>query len=415
MTGATEGGKWEDISINDCLRNNLWRKLHEVLVETEVRIGYNLAASYHYEEVVFPEFGKGKTRWPGVSLFNVRPTWTAITGYGPFSISTLAVEDATVNNPGSQPIVLADASIFENPLDIQMRNGDTGNTYLPLALSGYPKRVGNNWEIPIDVKRSAFDPLAPVDLQHRKHLILDVDPPAAGSVPAAATVHPVYPGTNQVIPQAKPARVLGNGKTRYTFYIYALVHPAFRFETVNLERGEFYKLYPEIEFKALSETSVQAEVIWTKGGTSKTINVTLLPAFTEDGVFHIVFENKVILDPMEMWVTMKCDDQYTPESLKLRYWYKTDPTKLDEKYSRQVPALRTAICHRVAAELPILDCGCRVGAGFIFENQKRYDEISMKGYTGVEVRSSKFSDTFGRLRYEEILASQLFYSQLFMI
>lgn len=415
ITGATEGGDWKDIAINDCLRNNLWRKLHEVTVETELRMGYNLTTSYHYEEVTFPEFGKGMTRWPGVSSFGVRPSWAAIADYGPFSISAVAVSGATVNDADTQPIVLADASIFENPLDVQMRNGNNGNTYTPLALAGYPKRNGANWEIPIDVKRSSFDPVAPVDLQHRKLLILDVDPPAAGTVPAGATVYPVYPGTNQIIPQARPSRVLGNGKVRYTFYIYTLVHPAFRFETINLERGEYYKLYPEIELKALSETSVQAQVVWTKGGTSKVIDVTLLPALSGDGIFHIVFDGEIIVDPLSLWVAMDCDDQYTPESLVLKYWYKTDPKKLDEQYSRQIPALRQAICHRTAAELPVLDCGCRVGVGFIFENQKRFDDIQMKGYPGFEIRSSKFSDTYGRLRYEEILASQFYYSRLAVI
>lgn len=313
----------------------------------------------------------------------------------------------------TQPIVLADSSIFENPADVQMRNGNTGNTYTPLKLAGYPKRVGNNWEIPIDTKLSGFDPGAPVHLQHRKHLILDVDPPV--SPPAGATLHPVYPGTNQIIAQAKSPQVLGNGKTRYTFFIYALVHPAFRFETVDLVKGEFYKLYPEISIKALSENAQQAQIVWVKGGTEKTVDVTLKPVLGQDGVFHVVLDDEVVCDPCSIWADLGCCEQDTPETIKLRFWYKTSPARLDEIYQRQIPAVRQAICHRVAAELPIMDCGCKVTAGFIFENQRRYDRITMKPYQGFEMRSSEFTDLFGRLRYETMLANQQTCQRLVLI
>jgi hypothetical protein len=405
LTGAIEGGAWDALTVNECVRTTLWRKLHEITVDAESVVGFNLSARYHYEEIDFPEFGNGQTHWPGVVSMSVKPVWASIDGYGPFAISAMAQTNVTINDVGNLKVVLADASIFENPADIQIRNGNNNDTYLPLNQSAYPKLTGDNWEIPIDVKRSNYDPAAPVNLQHRKHLILDVDPPV--SIPAGSTLYPVYPGTNQIIPQAKPSQVLDNGKTRYTFYIYTLIHPAFRYETINLEQGQFWKLYPAIEFKLFSEAAAQAQVVWIMGGTEKTVNVTLKPTLGQDGVFSVVFDSTFLTDPYSIWSDMGCTAQDTPERIKLRFWYKTSPSRLPERFANQIPALRQAICHRVAAELPIQDCGCQVKSGFIFENQRRYDKVTMRPATGVEYRSADFVDSYGRLRYEDIVNSQV--------
>lgn len=51
LTGANEGLAADTLTVNDCLRETLWRKLREVTTEAEIRIGYTLSTQYHYSEI----------------------------------------------------------------------------------------------------------------------------------------------------------------------------------------------------------------------------------------------------------------------------------------------------------------------------------------------------------------------------
>lgn len=411
ITGSNEGNQ-DDVTINECFRTTLTSKLVEICGETERRLGYNFSTRYHYVDDVFPPGGKVQTDWPGIEAMSVKPEWSDIDGFGPFPITPIADLNANVIDPSGQPIVEMDTAFFENPADAQIRNGTTLNTYKTLSLVGYPKVVAGKWQVPIDKRLSSFDSGEPVYLQHRKYVYLDITPPVLA---AGQTYWPVYPDTNQIIPEAKPRKPIAGGKVRLTFYVYTLVNSAFQWETVNLVNGEFWKLMPEISFKKVEEVTVNAQVIWTIGGeqltldehtnpdSSVTIDVTLVPVQNSDGMFHIKFSNRIWHNPWALWESVCGSTQNRPEHVALRYWYKTNPNRIDMTYQSQIPTARQAILHKAAAQAPVIDCGCVLKTGFIYENQRRFDTVRVRPGTGVEFRSSDFADTFGYLQYETLI------------
>lgn len=428
LTGDNAGvhldpqGQGSGMVINDCFRQSLWRTLIGVTNEAESWLGYNFSARYHYEETTFPPGGKAQTRWPGVEAMSVKLEWEEIAGYGPFDIDPLCVYDATVDTPGSDPILRAPASYFENPADVIVRDADTNNVVRTLTRTGYPRLDNGDWLIPLDLKH--YIQANGVNLQHRKYLFLDIVNPILS---AGQSAFPVYPDTNQIIQEAKPPTPIGGGAYRHTFYIYTLVAPSFAWEQVNLLAGEHYKLYSQIEYKARAEVAAHPQVIWTKGGTSQTIStteleddeirvdVTLVPVQSEPGVYHIAFGDEVYCTMEELWCAVTECTQDVPEHCTLRFYYKTNPTHLPQDRSQSLGVGRQAILHKVAADVPVVDCGCRIPIGFIWEAQQRYDEVLMKPYQGFEIRTAKYERTRGRLEYDKLIGSMDTYSRLVML
>jgi hypothetical protein len=422
-TGAVEG-TGGDIIINSCLRQSVWTRLAFVGNETEVRLGYNFTPRYHYEEFRMWSNNQGRyaTQWPGIAAMSVKPKWTVVEDYGPFTISPYLPIEVTVLTPETQPVVQFSAAAVENPLDIQFRNASTKKLYVTL---GAPRRSGGNWQVSLDTKLSGFDPAVGVVLQHKKMAMVDVDAPPVGVL---GTLLPVYPGTHQIIPQLKSPAAQPDGKIRYYFPIYALVDPAFDDTTTNLETGEVWKLLQTFEILAFTQEAAPAELVWSEqvkqiDGTylpvTRKVNVTLVPDGNEMGVYVVKYKDAPVIYPHLVWedafgtCTTCCSTM--PGLPLLRVWYYTNPRNLPEIQRSQIPALLAAIGHRVAAELPVEACGCKVNTGFIAENQNRFDSFKLNPHSGLEVRSTKFTDTYGRMRYEDILRNMQQFQPLVVI
>jgi len=427
LTGALEGGtsdgnrvpqgvSWDDIRVNNCLREAIYRTLWDVTQTTELRAGFNLSTRYHYVEENYPVGGKAITFWPGVSALNVKPVVGDIAGYSPVAVNYHIQENLTLDEPDVDTLTAAfDLSLNPNPSDVFIRkDGTEGVVLIEIDKTSYPRRVGTDWVVALNKKYAAVTDT--LNAQNKKIVIVDAPTPTEGTdYPTGMTWWPVYPGTEQQIPVAKAPSDNGDGTTRWTFYIYTLVDPAFAYEKVDLIKGEFWKMLQEVEFKYFGEEEADFEVAWVVADQEAIVNPGTKLVDPAHGIFHIRVADVVCADPCDLFTAedeneLGCDCppyNLAPESFKIRYWYKTDPSALDERYKMQVSGLRQAICYKVAADLPVKDCGCYLEVGFIAEQQTMLTPQSINPYTGIQVQNFDLGKTLGRLRYDHVMQETL--------
>src|SRR5690606_3454887 len=171
-----------------------------------------------------------------------------------------AIVEMTPSDDNRFCIAELDASVIDNPSKIILQDG-TGTVFKQIEKRGFPRiNQDGNWEIAVD--RSS-DPTTCPESPSAYHCHLayaDITPPTC-----EGDIVPVYPGTRQHIPLAKPVQTLSNGNLRYWFNVWELVKPAFHDEIVSVSSGEYYKLLQTISFLCVSETEALPVVTCKKG------------------------------------------------------------------------------------------------------------------------------------------------------
>lgn len=420
LTGAEEGStEYETFIINSCLRNAIWTALYQVQSETERQIKYNLTARYHQDEIPILDTGKYQTKWPAVAQLHIKREWSAIEDYDNLAVNPYIVENAPVVE-ASFPEVRVNRTLVRNPNNVFLREDGT-NRALDFITdpADYPKIDGDDWVFLIDTNKVVWTPGTQVNVQHRQYLTMTITPPVG--LPAGANVEFVYPGTNQIVPQAKPYEDLAGGQRRYWFYIYTLVDPEFTERVVNLERGEFYKLYTHLELKYWQDVDAPALVRIYEGEkfkeyeyTPNPVDPTVQQAFffdlvdQEHGIYHLTL-NECFTE----WCrsTIPDWDSHAPTSIRVVVHYKTDPVYLKDKYLYQIAEILDAMMYKVAAELPTTDCDCKVTQGFIAQNQIPYYDQYANPLTGTEIIKFRYGQLTGQIRYGETMGRVLHYSK----
>lgn len=417
LTGADEGlpmlddqgqpaktGRWERFVFTNCTRQGYWKKAFEAIAEMEALVNHRLSKRYVVETNPFPNSYVIQTETPGVAALNVARSWTLLDADVP--LSPMIATDITMEQPyigdGDQTWYGRIASIDNpNPKDVFFRRNGKGTIVSVHTDDSHPvERDGTDWLVPLDTRRTAYDPLTDViDIQNKKFITVDIPIPVG--LPAGAAVVPVYPGTRQIIPQAKERRTVG-GNWRFTFYIYTLVHPEFTGSTVDLIAGEFYKLFPAIDFMYYREVAAEAVLIYTFGTETETYTSPALTASLVDGekgIVHISYDNCQVTDPLAFpW----CSKWGTyPSKIQLRLSYRVEPQALSQKLRAQVPAMKNAIVAKVAAELPTQDCGCEVNVGYIFQMQTAFNDEYINTYTGMGVTRIKHGQLQGQIIFQQ--------------
>lgn len=408
--------------VNDCVRSAIWRTLHAVESETEKRLGYGLAPKYRVDTIPFPRTGKFYYNSPGVEKINVKRTWSTIDGYDAVATNDYVIEGATVDTVGSQSTVRLPVDVVFNPSDVTIRK-DTGQAYIqdkaiPISrVSGTP----DYWAYPIKNQNTPYDG-GTVNVQSKLYTFVDITPPV---IPAGATLVPVYPGTNHMIPQYKDYEVLDSGDYRFWFPVHVLVHPDFRNDfVISLIDAEFYKLYPSIEFRyyeeetvypelvivAKNENGVETEYVYQFDPTSLVDHsypeIKLI--YEESGLAHFVFNNETC-DTVDPFTLFPHADVLDPISVRLKVYYKTNPRYMSDRYQFQLSGMQRLICQKVAAELPMADCSCVIKKGFIAEQQTGYTDDYMNPFTGTTVQKFAYGNLHGQLAYEEFMRTVDYY------
>lgn len=427
------GSDWRELVLNDCMRNALYDLLYSVQQLTEQRLGFNLTEQFHVEEIVWPRDAKLQLKWPGIEAAELEQNWYTISNYGPFDLEPYVIKiaplvvDDDVNN--TLRIAWVDSELVRNPDDVILRRADDdGALTLNKVHARYAKRVDKFWEIPIDDKIVSIND-SDVSVQHRQFVILTVLAADVSALPAGGTVHPVYAGTNQIIPLAQPVKILDDGKLQYVFYAYTLIDPAFSLETVFWNRAEFYKLFEQIEFKYAVSEAAYVEFIWGEGdeetiyrfdpdlpATPVLPRLHLLIANQEKSILNLYINDQLFctLDQAQsIWTTCVSDKRLKmPENLRLRVHYKTNPNLLNGRYKGQLADANRAILNRTAARLPLEECGCKMDIGFIAEQQKQYGTIIRNPITGIEISKVRFGQRHGEILYTDFLDNAIGYSRV---
>lgn len=426
LTDAVEGGSadgdrtpygvdWDEIRVNNCLREAVYRTLWTVTQDAELWAGFNFSKRYHYYEAPFPLHGKGVTPWPGVESLNTRLVCGDIPGFSEVPVNYQISPPPTLSlNETGRVIASFSATDNPNPRDVFVRKMDSG-TILPEDedIRPYPRKVGGNWQIVLN--NNFVTPTEPVWGNNKKVVYVDIVMPVEGEdYPEMGEVLPVYPGTEQQIPLAAPPRLLEDGRTRWTFWVYTLVNPDFGYEKVDLIRGDFYKMLETISFKYFLEVTSPFEVVFSVGNQQSVVHASTVVVDASRGVYQILHgkDKSLCTDPCTLFTSeqmrdLKCGCSSGPDgnpvTVTIRYWYKTNPDCLNEIYRNQIPGLRQAIAYRTAAELPVRDCGCYLKVGFIAEQQTMMTPESVNPYTGIQIQRFDLGKMLGTLRYDSLM------------
>lgn len=380
--------------LNSCVRYQYPRLVDGIVSNMEAELGYALTDRYITEEVAFPTPSfKFQTLMKGVAKMNVAQVWHDVlldVSVTPFLELDIPVVEITTGTYGAR----IDDRLYTNPNDVYLRSADF-RTWPWFSDSTSPlsrNKVDHYWQLPINSRARSFAPLTDViNSQHKKYVIVDIP---AQTIPTGGVIHPVYAGTNQIIPQAKPMEVV-EGMWRFTLYVYTLVHHDFVAETTDLIAGEFWKLYSTIDFKYVIDTAVLPQVIITRGTVVETFEPTLTLVDRELGIFHLNYDSC-----LPQW---DCLCQDWPRTVRLRYSYKTETQYLKLKMQEQIGRLRDAAAARIASELPTYSCNCAVDYGFIAKNQTVYTDTYLSLQTETVVDKVRYGRLHGQLFYAEVM------------
>jgi hypothetical protein len=409
MFGVTTHCDSCELELNNCLRSHIFNNLITAQQVTEDRLGYNLTPRYHTYEFEVRALDKHeKIRLlldhPGVAKMNVKQEISTIlsnVAVSPYLMTGVAAID---DGLGYCKVVLP-TSVVDNPTNVLLR--DSSTQPIPTAeMGGYPKRVGANWEVAIG---SAPCAVGTYSVQHCKLVYVDIPTATSclnclGVANPAAEILPVYRGTTEFIPLAKPIETVGANK-RYWFYAWSLADKAFRNESINLAKAEFWKLYPSIDFVCVQEVTAGPDVVCPKKcncGYDRVIaDPCALPPIVSDITTEILdaHDGLVELCPTKTLCSCKLEGG---ENIRVKLYYKTDPSVMG--LDRELPNISRAVAFFAAANLPNSFCGCSIKVGFIFESQQTTADAKINPFTGETVFIIEFGNTYGHYMYANLLA-----------
>lgn len=373
---------------NQCLINALHDLVYQYQDTVEFKLGWGLTPRYREEEIDWN--GRdyvGFLKYPDVVELNVKETITTIVGSESFPISPYLLENATIQSSGSDfCVAIIPVDLVDDIDQLVFWNADTNVKIDTQKRAGYPRIVGDNWEIPLGKPPvPACESISGLNVQHCEYMVLEVELPET----CTGDFLPVYPGTNNKIPIYK-IDVLSGSTVRFWFWAWSLVRSGIK-TTTDLEAGEFHKLYQSIEFRCFDQveqlpTVTEFDYTCNNGGvidivTNQDIQIELLNS-----------SGKVLVHSLK---NCSCDGNIT---IKFKVYYRTDPTIAGR--SLNVSKAKEAILYVVASELPVESCGCGVDIPFIAIAQTPFDNIRVNNFTGSEIISQQYGNSFGRKKYE---------------
>lgn len=362
--------------MNACLRFQYPKIAARVQESIEGELHWLTTERYVYEDIPLYTWRTSKfaTKYPGVAVMNVVPVWHTLEDYDKMDVNFFLEDADILLNPygDGTPAALISSTLSPNPNDIYLRDKTTYVSY-PWFSDG-EHRIARDldneiWQLALNTSIQSYNNET-LGVQSRR--VVQVKIPAP-TIPSGAILYPVYPGTNQIIPQAQAMFIDDDDQWVYTFWIYTLVHPTFEAETVDLmSAGEFWKLYPYISFKYLTEEVAHPQVRVTRGsetvvytGPTATETTEVGPLATlvnhEQGIFHLNYDT---CQRTYAWNCL-CNNDSWPRDAMLRVFYKVHPDYLPLDMRNYRTNIFEAVCARIATELPFANCGCAYDVGYI--------------------------------------------------
>lgn len=378
-----------EFDLNACARRNLLAQLLQSQYLVEQKVGYTLTPRYIQETIEY-NGGLMMTKWPGVAAINVRPLYALLGGV--VAVAPYVQTNPAASNTSGSCIVTLSGAVVDNPRSVILR-GASGGLYPTIALNGYPRRNGANWEVMLDPSITGASCPEDLQVQHCQHVYVDVDLAAC----TGGTVVAVYPGTTQEIPFARPVQAMAGNVKRYWFNVWSFVDPAFANESVDLVAGEFYKLDLRVQFACRTEVAAPPTI-----DCNPTCEACTPPEFPA-ATLKLMNRRSGTVEVCDHNCTCTACQEDLPGPVKITFWYKTDPAVLD--INPDLSSLGEAIAYLSAANLQTSTCGCKIEKGFINDAQKAYTEVRINPVNGESVYNFEFGNLAGQLIFAERLSS----------
>lgn len=401
--------------INACLRFQYPQIAAKVQESIESELHWLTTTRYVYEDIPLRSWRAEKlqTKYPGVETMNVIPVWTALEAYERVPVTVfIETADITANPYGdSTPAALINSELTPNPHEMYLRDTTTYVVHPWFNDAGHriARDLNNDvWQLALDIVREPYS-VQTLGVQSKRILQIKIDAPNP-ALPAGATLYPVYPGTTQKIPQARDMFADEDDKWVYTFWIYTLVHPDFEAETIDLmSAGEFWKLYPYISFKYFTEAVAYPQVRVTLGDvTTLYTGITAVEDVSEVGplatlvnhelgIFHLNY------DTCSRSYAWNCLCNAWPEDVMLRIYYKVNPDYLPADMRNYRNSIYEAVCAHIAADLPLVNCGCAIDVGYIAQMHVLANSERIYTTQGNVIDRVRYGNLYGHVLTTEIM------------
>lgn len=378
------------IDLNWCVRKQIPAQLINAQKLIEDKLMYPVTKRYAEEKIMWRGKIRHQLKFAGIEAVNVEETISVIDEFDP------VVEVDPFNQ-----YVLVTANTIEisrelnpNPDKILMTNEDNHAVYLD-DNNVISKGEDGTWIIPIlnmpdDTEVRIFN----CDFIYVEAPYLEVE---------NGSVYPVYTGTNQKIPMAKPPRIVNEEFVIYTFHPFVLLDPAFYEQGANLAQREFYKLVETIEFRKFAEVEAMVSVEYFTCGctpcdtttTEETDDISVTITDAERGIITIDTCN-----------FRRCSSRLI---VSMTVKFRVNPDRFN---GNAYGTVKTAIANKVAADLPLNACNCdfvdeagplvKYRGTFIYNAQKLYTEKRVS-VTGDVIENFKHGSMYGQVVFSEKL------------
>lgn len=419
VTGDQNEQDWDNFVVNQCIRDSIWSTLRAITEETESFTGFNLSRRFHNIKVNDIDFGRNLRVMPGIESVNHIPVFTGIPDLNEVPISPFILEDLEATSEGQRWYVLLPDTVVDNPHDVILRRSTDFGVYEP-DRTRRPVKVGNDWKVYLDNQPTPYVALDKIVVQSTKYVYVDIDNPVLDDGELVAT----FPATNQIIPMAKLPQTLAGNKTRYWYYIWTLVDPSFYNNPVNLIYAEYYKLLPFISYKQYTEEEVFGLLVIDCdcacadcGNGERRYQVSAEIVDSRRGIVAFNIDGELLDqddDGIYEYLDAACDDCIARAlcggtcSYELSFPYITNPIHLDETLRMSIPQILRALTFRVAAELPMVDCGCwkddKERIGFIARQQETFGGTTTNPFTGTTALTIQYGDLRGQKAYVQMMS-----------
>lgn len=402
--------------LNGCARRTLWMTSFMVQQELEATLGWTLSPRYVTETL--PWDGKSRIRltFGGLEDLFMRESVTIVdedVAYNPYVYSGLVVA-------GANPVVhevLVPYEYLTMPEGVLFVDETKGTTFAVQEIDEYPqlRTVGPDkfWVLGIyDNTADIGDTVNVMDC-----LWGYVDAP---DVECTDEVAIVYQDSVQKIPVEKVT------DDRWYIKHRNMVRQVYQGDTVDLTKFQTHKLYDVVDVGCFGETCELVTIYKKCSGTVTDCgcddDATPCEVVEVDACATVVDAKSGIIEVQEVEVITDdngdpvlgsdgcptfrqksdCTDDclYTPYQVTVSY--RTNPVQSGISNTSAVETLRSAIAARVAAEVPLVDCGCDVECGYFKEMRV---ETNTQTYTqgGAIVVALRYGNKIGQQKYAKAL------------
>lgn len=387
-------------TFNSCLRNSLINALFTAHALVERRLGYDITPRFHFESQPWDGSSRIQTLRPGLKNFAVREKINDVSGTSLYPVSPYIIEDAPIiDSEDGYCIVQLDRNIVDNPNSVTLRNG-SGAKIEPDNRFGFPRRTVTDWELALPSTQYPTPcDTGTINVQHCKYVAVVTELKTVED----GEVVPVYPGTNQKIPQARPSELVGDTEIRYWFHVWDLVDPAFFDEGVSWINGEFYKILDNIELKNFTSEAAPITVTYRDLCCGDTRFATM-----EFADFKIIDNKNGIIElykDLKPCSTCPCFDD-CKKIMSVSYSYETSPEYFFTDFGETIA---NAITYLIAAELPLEVCKCEIKIGFLHIAQEAYTKVTVNPFTGTEIHNLEHGNLYGQVVFSEEMTRVVHY------